>query len=291
MQNRSMQFPQSLSPAEQSRTSGSLVQDSSRFRIKFYLLWSWWHLCLLFVPRSSAVHFHLGNAYFAQGKTEQAIKSWNRCVELEPGHAKAWNNLASLFMQKERWSEASHAFSQLQRLRPGQAEYAFYHGRCLEEAGQVSEAMQAYETALEQAPQNVEWRYAVAKSLFKNKRLKEAAEHLQRIVAIQDDHVGAHEHLGKIYMACKKYEAAERMFQKALAHATIPDPLYYVLGLVAERRGQAEEACAYYQRITAPNLVLDAEKRINAIRNEQAKEKGGEAGMTSVRHRLNMERR
>lgn len=263
-----MQNPHPLPPDEQ--TTGSLVQKSSRSRVKFYLLWSLWHLCLLFMPRSSTVHFHLGNACFAQGMTESAIKSWNRCVELEPGHAKAWNNLASLYMQKERWSEAGRAFARLQRLRPGQAEYAFYHGRCLEEAGQVSEAIKAYETALGQAPRNMEWRYAVAKSLFKNKRLKEAAKHLQRIIIMQEDHVGAYEHLGKIHMAFKKYETAERMFQKALAHAGTPDPLYYVLGLVAERRGQGEEACAYYQRITAPKLVSEAEKRIRAIRNEQA---------------------
>lgn len=266
-----MQKPHLSLPDEQA--TGSLVQETSRYRVKFYLLWSWWHLCLLFAPRSSAVHFHLGNAYFAQGMTGQAINSWNRCAELAPGHGKAWHNLASACMQKGEWKEASHAFSRLQRLRPGQAEYVFHQGRCLEEAGQVSEAIQAYEKALEQAPQNVEWRYSVAKSLLKNKKLKEAAKHLQRIVAIEESHVGAYEHLGKIYMAFGKYEAAENMFQKALTHATLPDPLYYLLGLVAERRGQGEEACKYYRCIKEPNLVSEAAIRIQALQNErEAKE-------------------
>jgi tetratricopeptide (TPR) repeat protein len=266
-----MPNPQPLSPIESSKSSGLLVQDGSRFRIKFYLLWAWWHLCLLVVPRSSSARFHLGNAYAAKGMEEQAIKNWKRCVEQEPGHAKAWHNLAALYMQKERWSEAMQAFAQLRRLHPAQAEHAFHYGRCLEEAGQVSEALQAYEQALEQAPEQIEWRYAVAKSLLRHKRLKEAAEHLRHIVAVREDHVGAYEHLGKIYLALKKYEAAERMFQKALAHAEHPDPLYYVLGMVAERRGQVEEARAYYERITALNLVTEAKKRLEAIRQEQAK--------------------
>lgn len=50
-------------------------------------------------PTASAVHNHLGIAYEAAGRTDDARRAYERAVELDCGNQAAWRNLAALRAQ------------------------------------------------------------------------------------------------------------------------------------------------------------------------------------------------
>ena len=63
----------------------------------------------------------LGLAYDAQGDTQASIAALRRCIELDPGYARAWARLALLYKRDGRLADAREALARLGALDPDQA--------------------------------------------------------------------------------------------------------------------------------------------------------------------------
>ena len=74
------------------------------------------------ITRTPAYQFQLGNKHYEEGKLEEAIAAYRRCLEAEPKHADACFNLGVALGDAERYDEASACMEEAVRTDPKRAE-------------------------------------------------------------------------------------------------------------------------------------------------------------------------
>src|ERR1043165_1439227 len=82
-------------------------------------------------------------------------------------------------------------------------EEAYYHfskGRLLDDQGQPAQAVEEYQKALQQDPNNSLIYSEMASSYLRNNRLREAVEAAQKAIQADHDNVEAHKLLSTIYL-------------------------------------------------------------------------------------------
>ncbi len=77
-------------------------------------------------PQNSTLLYNLGNAYYRQGKQDEAADAYRqalRSADVKPNlAADAWHNLGNIAYEQQDYAEAIDAYKQSLRLRPGDAE-------------------------------------------------------------------------------------------------------------------------------------------------------------------------
>lgn len=76
---------------------------------------------LRFAPDSARMHINLGNAYDDIGKHEEAIASYKKAIEVDPGNVNAYNNLGYIYVSIGKHEEAIALFKKAIELDPNQA--------------------------------------------------------------------------------------------------------------------------------------------------------------------------
>lgn len=92
---------------------------------------------------------------------EEAQEAYQRAIEVDPTHADAQVNLGRLLHQQKRISQAAEHY-RLALLHAPHATAAFNLGLALEDLGHPTEAVQAYETALQLNPMLADAHYNLA---------------------------------------------------------------------------------------------------------------------------------
>jgi hypothetical protein len=74
------------------------------------------------LAKTPAYHFQRGNDLYEQGKTEEAIAAYRRCLDLEPTFPNARFNMGVALGDAERFSEAGACMEEVLRAQPERAE-------------------------------------------------------------------------------------------------------------------------------------------------------------------------
>ena len=126
--------------------------------------------------------FRLGSTHYLMNQYAQAEESYQRVVGIEGGKGlarEAFFNLGLSQEKQDKWDEAARTYQQLLRQFPefeGRDRVAFKIGYALQEAGQYSEAIAAYEAVLPVASPEVgaETQFWIAECYVRNKQLDRA---------------------------------------------------------------------------------------------------------------------
>src|SRR5205814_3926584 len=103
-------------------------------------------------PDSAEVHRLLGRTYSGQGKTEDAIESYRRAIELDDKDAWSMNNLGLLFLGQDRPYDAVPLLAKAVLLNKNVAMFHNNLGMALEHIGCFGAAAMAYSVALKADP-------------------------------------------------------------------------------------------------------------------------------------------
>jgi len=93
---------------------------------------------------------------------EEAIRSYQQVLEIEPTHAAAHINLGTLYYNRHDFVAAERHYRAAVEADPRYALAYFDLGNVLDETGRVEEAAQAYRTALQLAPTYADAHYNLA---------------------------------------------------------------------------------------------------------------------------------
>ncbi len=115
-----------------------------------------------------------GIALYDQGKYDEAIKACNKAIELDPQYADAWNNKGNAFYFQGNADEALKAYSKADELDPQNAGILSNKGNALYQQSKYNEALKAYSKAVELDPQNAIALYGKASTLKQLGSIKEA---------------------------------------------------------------------------------------------------------------------
>jgi tetratricopeptide (TPR) repeat protein len=118
---------------------------------------------------------NVGFAYLTLRQYGDAIKAFERALEMNPKHLNTLNGLATTYALDKKIEQSLETFQQLTTLDPGNPQFFFNMGSVLQKVGQVDEAKDAYLQALKLDPRDQRALFNLA-TLYENQGLYEEAK-------------------------------------------------------------------------------------------------------------------
>lgn len=133
-------------------------------------------------------YYNLGLAYIAQGEREKAMEANRKAIEINPHHARAHLNLGGLLLENGKITEAIQELDRALAINPDLSLAHFNRGIAYERLGKLPIAEEAYTTALEKDPNDIETLVSLAGLFVRKRQLDDALVLLKHAIALQPHH-------------------------------------------------------------------------------------------------------
>lgn len=142
-------------------------------------------------PNLNLIWARLGDAYDADGRTDDAINAYKQAIELKPTAA-YYNNLGGIYGRAGKIPEAMEAYKKSAELDPTNAAQAYRNGGItLYNAGKMKEAVEPLKKATELDPKSAQAWYLLGASLVGSMDYKQVGSKLE--VQVQPGTVEAYQ--------------------------------------------------------------------------------------------------
>ncbi|WP_453945092.1 tetratricopeptide repeat protein [Bradyrhizobium sp. USDA 372] len=98
----------------------------------------------------------LGHALASAGRLDEALRVFDKAIQLKPSDAELWRQMGDALIQARRNSEAVLCFRRAFELDPAHADAAYKAGHLLHGGGQVAEALAYLDHSLNLRPDNAQ---------------------------------------------------------------------------------------------------------------------------------------
>jgi len=96
-------------------------------------------------PQDPVALMQLGETYRDLGRWDDATRTIQRALVIDPGPAQYWNSFGTVLGSAGKMSEAEHAFGEAVRREPTNGLYRYNHGVALQQLGRRDEAMTEFQ--------------------------------------------------------------------------------------------------------------------------------------------------
>lgn len=169
-------------------------------------------------PEDIAVLNNLALASFHRDEKDEALRLWNRALEIDPDSVDTHTAMASAFVDQGFASRAvSHAERALE-LAPELGETHYVHARVLRAQGANEAARRALETSVELDPRRTPAWLLLGDVLMDLELHQEAARAYRRAARSRPDEVRAHLGLARAAVQLGRRQAALKAFESAKRH-------------------------------------------------------------------------
>jgi tetratricopeptide (TPR) repeat protein len=153
-----------------------------------------------------------------QGKTDAALRFYERALQLKANFTVAWSNIGKLLFDLDRFEEAGAAFDQAIALAPADADNWNGRAGAMRELGRMEESLAAAREALRLKPDFAEAALNIGNALLKLDRVEESLPYYQKAKALKPDFASAWcgealalRALDRLDEALVAFEAAEKL--------------------------------------------------------------------------------
>jgi tetratricopeptide (TPR) repeat protein len=115
-----------------------------------------------------------GLAHHKDGRYENALKTFERAIRLDPNYARAYRSKGDVLYDRERYEEALLTYEQAIRLDPNHARIHRNRGDILLHLKRYDKALAAYDQAIQLEPRAAQNYYGKGEVLYSTKRYEEA---------------------------------------------------------------------------------------------------------------------
>ena len=218
-------------------------------------------------PGSARTQYMAGRVKAAMGETAAAVENYKTACELAPRYASAHYALSLAYRQLGDTTKAEEQLSlyrqsqarvpqvddpvleRLESLKVGAYHY-LHQGKRLQDQGQLQEALQEYQLALQTNPRMLEVHVNLITVYGALGDLEEAQKHYRTSLEIDPNKPWAYYNYGMVLISQKQFKEAEREFRHSLEMDPSADA-YVNLGYTLESQGRLDEAEASYRRALA----------------------------------------
>ena len=191
----------------------------------------------------------LGETLRQQGRREEALKAYDKAVQLKPDDAQLWKGLADLLVELERFDQALLGFQQVLKYNPHHQDAAYKSGVLSNEFGRFEEALTYFNLCDEVLPNHAPTLQGRARTLLNLRRLEESLEDGRRAYEFDPDSAETCNHIGACLQMLGREDKALPWFDKALVH--LPNALVLLnnKALALSQLQRFDEAFALYRYI------------------------------------------
>ena len=198
-------------------------------------------------PDSWMAHNNLGKVLFARGQSAEAMKHYERAVEIMPTDAEAYNNMGIVLADAGRLPEAIAQYEKALEIERDRPEVLNNEGTVFVRSGRLSEAISRYEEALRLEPDYFIAEDNLGAALDAADRLREAVAHYERALQFNPDFPEAENHLGNALRRLGKIPEAGAHYERALRLKPDFPEAHNNLGNIRRETGNLPKAIAQYQ--------------------------------------------
>ena len=175
-------------------------------------------------PENPEIDMTLGLAYQKRGDLEKAEEYLRSAVRKKPDYAEAHNNLGNLLGLQGKSEEAIREYEKaVANVLYPTPEYGYYNmGREYARLKDLPRADGMYQRAIALNPSFAEAYRGLAMVQSEKGEWKEAARTLERLVDVAPSHAPGWLDLGRLYLRLKRTEEARGAFRKAMANSDDP---------------------------------------------------------------------
>ena len=199
-------------------------------------------------PRVPQYHDHIGSAYLALERFNEAVSCFERALALKPDFAGACNNLANALRALNRREEAAIYYRKAIKLMPDMAEAYNNLGNLLHEAGETERALPIIRMAIELKPDNPETHHTMGIVLHDSGKTDEALLHYRKAIELKPDYPEAYNNMGILLHDKGKIDEAICCYGQAIDLKPDYPEAYNNLGNSLRSRGRLEEAIAMLRK-------------------------------------------
>jgi tetratricopeptide (TPR) repeat protein len=138
-------------------------------------------------PNVAALHYALGNAYWACFRAAEALAEFQVAIRIEPSHYMAHYKLGLALVELNRPQAAIEEFKKSLAIQPGLANAQFGLAKAYERLGSAGAALAAADECLKLDQNNQPAQYIRAQLLHKLGREREAQEQFMRVRAMREN--------------------------------------------------------------------------------------------------------
>lgn len=173
----------------------------------------------------------VGNVYGRHGHSAEALKCWEKCLELEPDRADVYYQMGEVALVKGEFDKTLALWRKAQKINP---EMPGIH-------------------------------YALGRALMHLGRPEEAIQELEKEVQIASGSSMCHYLLGQAYFQVKEYEKSKHSYERAAELQPDLWNAYYGLTTVCARLGETDKAKQYrekFQKLKAQELKVSINRSL-----------------------------
>ena len=220
------------------------IDDAERTFTRAIRLRSWW-----------SSHNEMGVFYLSRGRYDDAVREFNKVIELNPQTSWGYVNLGAVLMTKERLTDAIAAFTKATTLREDPAAYANL-GYCYYYLQQFDRSAESYRKAASIVPRRATYWAGIADACRWSSRCRSevdaanarAIELLQQELAVNPGSARAHASLAVCLAQAGRRREAEDHIRAALQLEPENPARMFQAGRVANLTGNPVEAVSWFRR-------------------------------------------
>lgn len=169
-----------------------------------------------FMPTSALPFFGMGNTYFANQKYSDALKLYQKALQIDPKLAMAYRKLADSQRLLGKEKEAIISYKSAIKHGYNTAETRFWLGTLMLDTRQTEEAVQELENVAKEMPK-AEVFISIGNGYVKLKRDVSAIEAYQKAIDADPNSALAYYQLADVYQGQREYTKAKEAYEKAIA--------------------------------------------------------------------------
>jgi tetratricopeptide (TPR) repeat protein len=196
----------------------------------------------------------LGGTLQQLGRPDDALKAFDKAVQLRPDDAGLWKQLGDVLLKLERHDHALLSFQHVLKLNPRHQDAAYKSGVLLNHVGRYEEALTYLNRCDEALPNHGPTLAARARTLFTLKKFEPALADNLRANAFDPGNGDTCNNIGACLQALGREEEALAWFDRALQRLPNAIEILNNKAFILGKLQRFDEAFALYDLINARNL-------------------------------------
>ena len=197
-------------------------------------------------PENAKFYDNKGKSLLASGKYEQALKCFDKAINLDPGDAWHHSSKGNALMRWGKYDEAMKCYDEAIRLDPHWDLRHSSKGDALVQWGKHQEAVECYDEAIRLAPQFA-WNYrSKGDALVQLGKHKEAMEYYDKAIRLDPENAEHYDNKGYALYKLGQYEQALEYYNEAIKLDPIQGEYHYNRGSTLSNLDKKAEAIESY---------------------------------------------